>query len=85
MTFSAEISVVVLVLRLITSSESVSDDTLEVDTESIDSRTIEVSTTDESLTFRNRLTRETAKSRSICLSEIASVKDELLLRLSVDD
>ena len=62
------------------------DDTLKIDTKSINSRTIEMSTTNESLTFRNRLIRKTTKFKFICFSEIASVKNELLMtKLSIDD
>ena len=84
MTFSIEIFVVILMLRLIISSEFVSDDTLKIDT--MNNRIVEILITNKSSTFRNRLARETAKSKSICFSEIASMKDELLMtKLSIDD
>ena len=88
MTFSVEISVIILILRLIISSEFVNDDTLKMNTKSksINNRIIEISVTNESLTFRNRLTRKAAKSKFICLFEIASMKNELLMtKLSIDD
>ena len=85
MLFSIEIFVIILVLRLIISSKSVNDDTLKINTKSVNSRIIEMSTTNESLTFRNRLTRKTTKFKSICLFEITSMKNELLSKLSVDD
>ena len=88
MTFSIEISVIILVLRLIISSKFVNDDTLETNTKSksMNNRIIEMSTTNESLTFRNRLIRKTAKSKSIYLFEITSMKNELLMtKLSIND
>ena len=62
------------------------DDTLKIDTKSVNSRITEILTTNESLTFRNRLTRKTAKFKFICFFEIASIKNELLMtKLSIDD
>ena len=84
MIFSTEIFVVVLMLRLIISSESVNDDTLKIDT--VNSRTVEILITNESSTFRNRLTRKAAKFRFICFFEITLMKNELLMtELSIDD
>ena len=52
----------------------------------MNNRIVEILITNESSTFRNRLTRKTAKFRSICLFEIASVEGELLMtELSIDD
>ena len=83
MIFSIEISVIILILRLIISSKSVNDDTLKINTKLINNRIIEMSTTNESLTFRNRLIRKTTKFKFICFFEITSMKNELLSKLSI--
>ena len=86
MTSLAEMFVVTLVLRLITSSKSMSDDTLKVNTKSVDNRTVDVLMTNESLTSRNRLFRKTTKFKFNCLFDVTSMKDELLMtKLSNDD
>ena len=73
-------------LRLVTFSRFVIDDTLEVDTNSSDNRIVDVRMTKISLAFRNRLTRETIDSRFVCLSEVTSIDEKLLIvELSPDD
>ena len=62
-----------------------SDDTLRINTKN-NRIVIDVLVTDESLTFRNRLSRKTTKSKFNCLFDVTSIKIELLVtKLSIDD